>query len=531
MKRDIKRVRLTPCAPQIPQEIVHMIFQFAGGAFVLRTGRYVCKGWLSYADDDSLWEGVFTQQFPWISLPKGSNKKEEFMSLFHTTRKRTLIIKNTTEKSNLNEEFALELLTRKWVRDPRMVFLHKLLIFGFNVDNEDTIPVGFSKFGGKPDLPRNYTPNFPDGYLFYCQINLNHANFFVHESELLPPRGMLYIFLPLSTICAYENYNWVIYLSPEEIKQHGGLERRNIPSEEEEETADEYSVPPCRIEFRLDFEIPRGDGFYGEFTELNADQLQVLQSLTKTSERGLRSLLTGTNQILPMIVGYEPDCISETDHFLFDDDYFLRSNFINMKTVPLTELLEKEETSISAQTALDRFNARYPNEKSDVIFKREVEDFNIRLREKKEKKEKKEKIEKKKFITIDKGDLQVAYKEGRDSLIRYPEECIFFSKVQPDQVIAVPTEELRDSGFEEQHLLMTTAKAVTLLQNDNEGANSDEIARCVDETWKRDVISFIPWFSAEEIDLPGMQGWNFGIRKGDLLNQDICHIRLYYHSD
>ena len=65
------------------------------------------------------------------------------------------------------------------------------------VSDDQQIPIGASKFGGSPDLPRSepwpVTEQTGEPLHFIAQINFSEVSEFDTQSEL-PSRGMLYLF-------------------------------------------------------------------------------------------------------------------------------------------------------------------------------------------------------------------------------------------------------------------------------------------------------------------------------------------------
>ena len=63
--------------------------------------------------------------------------------------------------------------------------------------DEDTIPLGASKLGGRPDLPKNtdwfWESNLGTPLAFICQINFAEAKPYDIEN-ILPSSGILYFF-------------------------------------------------------------------------------------------------------------------------------------------------------------------------------------------------------------------------------------------------------------------------------------------------------------------------------------------------
>ena len=98
------------------------------------------------------------------------------------------------------------------------------------VVGKDEIPVGESKFGGKPDLPEGFVwPRREKGkpLLFLCQFNLAELAPYDRDG-LLPGEGMLYFFYDVETMPAIIGKEWdgwaVRYESGRELKRQQGPE-------------------------------------------------------------------------------------------------------------------------------------------------------------------------------------------------------------------------------------------------------------------------------------------------------------------
>ncbi|EFC35280.1 predicted protein [Naegleria gruberi] len=108
---------------------------------------------------------------------------------------------------------------------------------GFSVQNaDDLIAIGESKVGGSPDLPKGMKwPKIEEKFMFGAQINLQHLAYYDRTNSIVPQEGgMLYFFCPeeASGCGNYCNPNSskpqpVIYVTAKQIKEMGGLERRN----------------------------------------------------------------------------------------------------------------------------------------------------------------------------------------------------------------------------------------------------------------------------------------------------------------
>ncbi len=142
-----------------------------------------------------------------------------------------------------------------------------------HVENENDIPIGQSKIGGRPDLsqhiewptasPSSYEPH--PSLSFLAQFNLKDIKPF-DEENLLPQQGMLYFFVGITE-------HKVIFLDD----LSSSLERRNFPDDiplknPHDDWSERYE--PCRVKF-----VP----------ELNLERIKIDEK-TSTKRKILRDL-------------------------------------------------------------------------------------------------------------------------------------------------------------------------------------------------------------------------------------------------
>lgn len=140
----------------------------------------------------------------------------------------------------------------------------------FNSDNNEDIPIGASKFGGKPDVPKDFewfyycgqdyngeTKNRPLSFL--AQINCEEVSQYDQDS-LLPSKGILYFFYELSTMTwgfsPEDKGSAKVYYFNGDVSQ---LIRTNFPHDME----DENKLPEIQLSFSKKDDLP----CYEEFSK------------------------------------------------------------------------------------------------------------------------------------------------------------------------------------------------------------------------------------------------------------------------
>lgn len=141
----------------------------------------------------------------------------------------------------------------------------------FNINNKEAIPIGTSKFGGNPDLPKDFewfyymgedfngvTKKRPLGFL--AQINCTEINKY-DEDSLLPTKGILYFFYELSTMTwgfdPQDKGSAKVYYFDGDITE---LMRTNSPNDMEAD----FKLPEIQLGFSKKYDLP----CYEEFSEL-----------------------------------------------------------------------------------------------------------------------------------------------------------------------------------------------------------------------------------------------------------------------
>lgn len=141
----------------------------------------------------------------------------------------------------------------------------------FQINNKEDIPIGTSKFGGNPDVPKDFEWFYYSGedftgvtkkrpLSFLAQINCEEINKY-DEDSLLPSKGILYFFYELSTMkWGYDpkdKGSAKVYYFDGDVTE---LMRTNFPNDME----DDFKFPEIQLGFSKKYDLP----CYEEFTEL-----------------------------------------------------------------------------------------------------------------------------------------------------------------------------------------------------------------------------------------------------------------------
>ncbi|UWG96233.1 DUF1963 domain-containing protein [Dehalobacter sp. DCM] len=139
-------------------------------------------------------------------------------------------------------------------------------------ETREELPIGTSKFGGNPDVPKDFKwfyyegKNFNDEIKnrplsFLAQINCEEVKRYDGEG-LLPSKGILYFFYELSTMTwgfdPQDKGSAKVYYFDGDLTE---LTRAGFP----EDMDDEFKLPEFKIDFSSKFDLPS----YEEFIELN----------------------------------------------------------------------------------------------------------------------------------------------------------------------------------------------------------------------------------------------------------------------
>jgi uncharacterized protein YwqG len=149
---------------------------------------------------------------------------------------------------------------------------------------DDSLTVGCSKFGGRPDVPEGFTWPGPEGkeYYFMAQFNLYEVRKWDLNSEL-PSDGLLSFFMPEQlrpegipeipivyhfTEKALRRLDWPQSQAPKQVAS-GWLPRlvQRIKGGDFKPI-----VPSCRLEFENWWEVPPLDPLYVDFSEPDRDE-------------------------------------------------------------------------------------------------------------------------------------------------------------------------------------------------------------------------------------------------------------------
>lgn len=131
------------------------------------------------------------------------------------------------------------------------------------VENEDELPIGASKVGGRPDLPIGMTwptahnPNSQEDLSLWFVAQFNMVDAKPHDEEdLLPSTGWLYFFVRLWDGLPDKDMGKVIYFDADVSK----LERKPFPEDIPETPPDEWGerFDPCAVELVAEVNFDKG---------------------------------------------------------------------------------------------------------------------------------------------------------------------------------------------------------------------------------------------------------------------------------
>lgn len=141
----------------------------------------------------------------------------------------------------------------------------------FKAKSEEELPIGTSKFGGNPDVPKDFKWFYYEGndcsgkilrrpLSFLAQINCEEVKKY-DEDGLLPPKGIIYFFYELSSMTwgfdpQDKGSAKVFYFDGDITK----LNRAKFPGDMQKD----FKLPEIQIDFSKRYNLPD----YEEFTEI-----------------------------------------------------------------------------------------------------------------------------------------------------------------------------------------------------------------------------------------------------------------------
>ena len=173
------------------------------------------------------------------------------------------------------------------------------------ITNNDGLPIGTTKFGGNPDVPKDFkwfyfegedfngeTKNRPLSFL--AQINCEELKKY-DEDGLLPSKGIIYFFYELSTMTwgynPKDKGSAKVFYFDGDITE---LNRAKFPDDMEEE----FKLPEILLGFSKKYDLP----CYEEFTELydynNWDEYDEIKALKGFEAEEVISKLLGYADVI-----------------------------------------------------------------------------------------------------------------------------------------------------------------------------------------------------------------------------------------
>jgi uncharacterized protein YwqG len=151
---------------------------------------------------------------------------------------------------------------------------HSIRITTVKVDEEGAIPIGASKMGGHPDVPKGFI--WPEHHIvamsFLAQFDLSEVAPFDEYSEL-PATGMLYFFSDESNYRGYDGRSWeVLYLA----EKPDSLERVEFPDKLPENDGSWYipRLAPHAVRFSIEAMWPN-ERIKSDYEKLGLTRLEI----------------------------------------------------------------------------------------------------------------------------------------------------------------------------------------------------------------------------------------------------------------
>lgn len=173
--------------------------------------------------------------------------------------------------------------------------------------NEDEMPLGQSKIGGRPDMPRSVEWPLEDNgkhLTFLAQINLEELPNEV-PIEHIPERGILYFFYREDQDFWGESAENAAGFRTLFIKQPVGLERRETPATFTLMRNGRYA--PCKLSFHPAYSLPNWEHSFVR-AQLGRDCIDAYSDITSSTD--LRTKLFGHSNNVQGTMEYECEMVA-----------------------------------------------------------------------------------------------------------------------------------------------------------------------------------------------------------------------------
>lgn len=258
--------------------------------------------------------------------------------------------KSNNNFNKMEQKLVNEIKKFKWDEIDKITSLIEPYI---EISNSTNVKIGCSKFGGRPDLPKEfYWPMFENKpMVFYGQINLSEISNFGIDS-VLPPTGILYFF---SYFKNPENefgaeYNFLMDKKKYKVLFYDGelnsLKSVDFPND----LISDYQFKDMPISFNLDYNIP---SYYDIWKVENADlskaDIDTYFKLTSNGDYYRDETILGTPSPIQAGVDYDWAYASmdlDLSTVDFNDPSFkaevnkLRPEFINLLSFSMDDRFE-----------------------------------------------------------------------------------------------------------------------------------------------------------------------------------------------
>lgn len=175
----------------------------------------------------------------------------------------------------------------------------------FNTKRKKDLPIGTSKLGGNPDVPKDFKWFYYEGEGFNGEIQNRPLSFLAQinceevkkydEDSLLPQKGIFYFFYELSTMTwgfdPRDRGSAKVFYFDGDITE---LSRTNFP----DDMQDDFRLPEAQLGFYKKYDLPA----YEEFTELydyeNWDEYDEIRALKGYEQEEIISKLLGYADVI-----------------------------------------------------------------------------------------------------------------------------------------------------------------------------------------------------------------------------------------
>jgi hypothetical protein len=372
---------------QLPIHLIHLIAQYNGSKQIIKNMRFVSTQWHNYFshNEQFFWQQIYSNEFSHLSLSLVTTTADDdddetvyyntIVTLLKSRYNYMESIRRIGVYMGFNDAFMNTLTKQYPSSEAKFLFGNSLYLSSKQVsdDSLESIPLGNSKIGGSPDLPLDYS--FDNDLEFIVQINLRHASIFTEHCDIFPTDGMLYLFTCMNeTDTPINNNKLIVHLTPKQIKESGGLQRRFDYSSKLENPSDrQYSTPLfVTLKYRYVLPIHLDNKFIASsgFSQVKIHHYYTKLMLVVNGITSLPEQFKDTSIIRPSI---DPG-INIGQNFGFIEDDGNLSECIEYENISIVSIKPKYQSF--ASEVLEKHNQKHPENQCHRIYKRVSHPYN-----------------------------------------------------------------------------------------------------------------------------------------------------------